>query len=255
MSDQLALDVNVKHPISPKLAEQLGKWTCLYPFFEGPYWQKIKAQLKSDMPVTTPIVENWFKAFRCTTPENLKVVWLGMSPYFTVDKYTQKPVADGLAFSTDTRNDVPPSLYKLYKGIEWDLYKGMNLDMERCNKLEWLAEQGVLLLNAALTTRYGDSKAHLEIWRPFTDYVIDYLNNNYVDLVFVGFGGHAHEYLKRVDTGNHKVILPEHPAASAYASRDWEHQNVFSRTNDYLRSKNKQEILWDKYLVDMVVPF
>ncbi len=152
MSEQLKLNVEIKNKISEKLAIQLDSWTCLYPFFEGPEWIAIKNALRPDINTITPPIDLWFRAFRECKYDNLKVVWLGMTPYHSIDSYSKDHVADGLTFSTDTKNNVPPSLFKVYKGMEWDLWQGMNLEMARCNKLDYLANQGVLMVNAALTT-------------------------------------------------------------------------------------------------------
>lgn len=245
----------MKKMISEKLAEQLGTWTCLYPFFEGLQWMNVKEGIRPDINKITPKVENWFKAFKETPFDEVKVVWLGMSPYYTVDNYTKDYVADGLAFSTAQKHSVPPSLFKLYKGIEEDLWRGMNLAMDRRNNLEFLAHQGILLLNAALTTPLGDSKKHLEIWTPFIKHVIGILSKEKENLVFVSFGTPAAQFMKYVDTTKHHVEQREHPAASAYESRNWEHNKLFSKTNAYLDSVGKTEILWDNYLVDQEVPF
>lgn len=245
----------LKTMISEKLKTQLGEWQCLYPFFEKPEWVKIKDTIRPDIEKVTPDVDNWFKAFRSCPPDKLKVVWLGMSPYFTVDPYTKALTADGLAFSTDTKHSVPPSLFKIYKGMEGDLWNRMNLEMQRRNNLDFLAAQGILLLNSALTTVLGDSKIHLEVWKPFILEVITVLNRTHSNLLFTGFGANANALLTRVDKLKHTVIELEHPAASAYASRDWEHQNLFSRTNEFLLKQNKETILWDNYLVELEVPF
>lgn len=239
--------------VSDKLKEQLGSWTCLYPFFESEEWPKIKEALKQDFDQLTPEIEVWFRAFKECDYNTLSVVWLGLSPYFNKDSYTGKNVADGLAFSTDTKHMVPPSLFQLYKGLEWDKWKGMNLEMQRHNKLDFLAQQGVLLLNSALTTTYGSSEKHLKIWEPFILYVIEVLNKR-KGLVFVGFGKTANELLTRVDKNNHKVFEREHPAAAAYTSRLWKHDKLFTEMDDEL-SKHGKTILWDKYLVDLDVPF
>lgn len=249
------MDVEVKNKIMPKLAAQLGDWTCLYPFFQGPEWIKIKAALKPDIENISPVIDKWFRAFTECTYSNLKVVFLGLCPYHTIDSYTKQLVADGLTFSTAQKHITPPSLYKVYKGIEADLYKGMNLDMIRYQELSFLANQGILLTNLGLTTVIGTAAKHTEIWDPFITYLINTLNKNNKDILFVGFGVPACRKLQQVDLSVHKVIELEHPAASAYASRDWEHEKVFSRINDFLNQHNKTEILWDKYLVDMVVPF
>lgn len=240
--------------VSDALKKQLGDWTCLYPFFESSEWTNIKLQLKQDISSLTPEVEVWFRAFKETKFEELSVVWLGMSPYYTIDSYTLNPTADGLAFSTDPRHTVPPSLFKLYKGMEEDLWRGMNLVMERSNKLDFLAHQGVLLLNCALTTPVGDSKKHIPVWKPFISYVIKTLNAKKEGLIFAGFGSYANELLKKVDATKHVVEEREHPAASSYEYRNWIHDNLFSKINEHLAKQNKT-ILWDKYLLAGEPPF
>lgn len=255
MNDQLRLDVEVKNPITPKLAAQLGDWKCLYPFFEGPEWVALKNAIKPDIEKVSPVIDKWFRAYTACQYKDLKVVFMGLCPYHTVDTYTKALVADGLAFSTVQKHNTPPSLFKVYKGIEADLYNGINLEMERHLELDFLANQGVLLTNVALTTILGTAAYHTKVWEPFTKFLINTLNKNNKDLIFVGFGVPACKTLQQVDQSIHTVIELEHPAASAYESRDWKHEKVFSRINDILRSQNKTEILWDKYLVNMEVPF
>ena len=242
--------------ISKKLADMLGDWTCLYPFFESEEWTKIKEQLRPDMENTTPLVDNWFKAFTLCPFRSLKVVWLGLSPYYTVDTETKQLVADGLAFSTSPANSVPPSLFKIYKGMEWDMWKGMNLQMDRHNDLSFLAYQGVLLLNSALTTVVGKADSHIEIWKPLILEVIKQINEKKEGVIFIGFGKVANELLTRVNKEKHIVFEREHPAASAYQSRDWAHEKVFSLTDAELKKQDKEQIFWDRYLgVEVQVPF
>lgn len=255
---QLKLEVDTKNPITPKLTEQLGDWTCLYPFFEGPEWVGIKNKLKPDINQISPGIENLFKAYKLCKYEDLKVVFMGLCPYHTIDKYTGQMVADGMAFSTDMKHSVPPSLFKVYKGIEWDLWDGMNLNMKRSNDLTFLAEQGILLTNVALTTILGTAAYHTRVWAPFTKFLIETLNKEREGLMFVGFGQVANEALQKVDKTKHQLIELEHPAASAYEHRDWRHEKVFSRINQFLLTKGKPEILWDTHqleLLDEEVPF
>lgn len=211
--------------IGEKLREQLGDWECLYPFFESEQWKKLREKIKPDFNKTTPQMENWFRAFRECPWDEVKVVWVGLSPYYTVDPNTKQNVADGLAFSTSEKHLVPPSLFKLYKGIEWDLWNGYNRDMMRSNDLTYLAKQGILLLNSALTTVYGNSEAHIDIWRPFLEFVMTKIITNKTDLVITGFGKVAHN-LTIMGNKNQHVLNVEHPAASAYQGRDWSHLSL-----------------------------
>lgn len=253
--EQLKLDIQVKNKLSDKLIGQLGDWTCLYSFFESAEWPKIKNALRGDVDKITPDVDNWFRAFTACKYSELRVVFLGLCPYHTRDGYTKELVADGLCFSTATKHNVPPSLYQFYKGMEWDLWDGINLKMDRTNKLDYLAEQGILMANAALTTIEGKASHHNDIWAPFTRFLIETLNKEKKDIIFVGFGEVANRALLKVDRTVHTVIELEHPAAAAYNFRNWKHEKVFSRIDEFLDNKQKGIILWDKYLVDTDCPF
>ena len=241
--------------ISDKLKEQLGDWTCLYPFFESEEWTKLKEKIKPTLSETTPDVSVWFRAFKECPFSKVSVVWLGLSPYYNKDPYTKVNVADGLAFSTDQKHGVPASLFKLYKGLEWDMWGGMNLNMSRSNHLQFLANQGVLLLNTALTTTYGVPDTHLEAWKPFTAFVIKTLNEQKKGLIFCGFGSVANAMLTKVDRKVHSVYEREHPAAASYTYRVWQHENLFTKVNDELSKRKQEIILWDEHMVGMEVPF
>lgn len=235
--------------ISDKLKEQLGDWECLYPFFESEEWPKIKEALKPSLSQTTPDVSVWFRAFKECKYKDVKLVIVGLSPYFGVDSYTNENIADGLAFSTSEKHTVPPSLFKIYKGMEWDLWKGMNRSMDRWNDLTFLANQGVLLLNSALTTTYGSPDAHLEIWKPFTIFVLQQILNKNRDIQIVGMGKHANAIIDGIEGMPLLTTYAlEHPAAAARANREWEHRHIFSTVNETLKEQNLTPIVWDRYL-------
>lgn len=229
--------------ISENLKIQLGDWTNLYPYFESEKWSILKEKLKPDFQNITPDISNWFKAFKMCSPNDLKVVWLGLSPYYHIDTYTKEKVAEGLCFSTSTRNNVPKSLFLIYKAME-TLYDYK--EMDRSNNLEYLAKSGVLLLNAALTTKIGSSDSHLENWQEFTEEVLDQINTTKQNIIFIGFGGVANNILNRVDETKHIVYRREHPAKASYESRMWKHDNIFQKVNEDLKRLGKKEIIWDK---------
>lgn len=242
--------------ISEKLKESLGDWECLYGFFESDEWAKIKKAIKPDFAQTTPEIESWFKAFRLCPYKDLRVVWLGLSPYYTKDPYTNQNVADGLGFSTDTKHSVPLGLFKIYKGMEDDLWRGINLNMDRTNDLSYLAEQGVLLINSALTTTYGKADSQLSIWEPFIQYVLKTISTEKEGIIFCGFGKHAIKLISSTTQQEKHIIHErEHPANSAHEYRTWRHENLFSKINEELGKQDKGVILWDKYLTRIETPF
>lgn len=242
--------------ISQGLREQLGDWEILFPFFESNEWLKIKEALKPDINNLTPEIKVWFRAFKEAKYKDIKVVWLGLSPYYNKDKYTNDNIADGLAFSTPQIHSVPPSLFQLYKGLEWDQYEGMNLNMYRSNELTFLAKEGVLLLNSALTTTYGKPDSHLEIWKPFIEYVLKVLNDK-EGVIFCGFGKVANTLLTCIDKEKHVVFEREHPAAAAYRNDYWKHEKLFTLVDQELVKQGKHSICWDEHLVEGIknLPF
>ena len=105
--------------------------------------------------------ENIFKCFHYFNTEDTKVVILGQDPYHGKDQ------AIGLCFGVSKKTKIPPSL----RNIQNELVTDIGIDLTS-KTLEHWAEQGVLLLNAALTVRMRSPASHMKIWLPFTKYII-----------------------------------------------------------------------------------
>jgi uracil-DNA glycosylase len=93
---------------------------------------------------------------------NIRVVILGQDPYF------QPLLANGLAFSTSDTT-VPVSLAKIYNLM---INAGLIAARPTSHDFSFLAAQGVLLLNTALTTRVGHPGAHVALWAEYVDEII-----------------------------------------------------------------------------------
>lgn len=117
--------------------------------------------------------------------------------------------------------------------------------------LTYLAKQGCLLMNCALTVSENKPGSHCETWQWFTDYIIEYLSNNYKNLIFVLWGAFAYKKIKFIDIDKHKVIISSHPSGLSYnkpmksfpAFSDNDH---FGQINEYLIEFNKPILLYDK---------
>lgn len=119
-----------------------------------------------DISQITPKPNDLFNFARATPYEKIKIVILGQDPY------PKNGEAHGLAFSS-LGAKVPASLRNIYKC----LYKQKQIDsIPTTSDLSYWAEQGVLLLNASLTTQIGKSNAHSHIWKEFTDALIRYIS-------------------------------------------------------------------------------
>jgi len=175
-----------------------------------------------------------FAAFDATPFESVKVVILGQDPYHGPGQ------AHGLCFSVRPDVRVPPSLDNMYKEIERDL----GLPRPDHGWLMPWARRGVLLLNAVLTVEEGRAGSHQgKGWEGFTDHVVDVLNRERQDLVFLLWGSYAQAKGKVIDTTRHCVLRTTHPSPlSAY--RGFLGCGHFSKANGFLRKRGIAPIDW-----------
>jgi uracil-DNA glycosylase len=142
----------------------------------------------------------------------------------------------GLAFSV--RKDVhplPASLRNIFIELQNDLgYQRKNGDLS-----DW-KDQGVLLLNQALTVSTNGLSSHLDIgWELVTEPIISHVAKN--GAVGVLWGKPASRFEKYFTKSN--VIASAHPSPlSAY--RGFLGSKPFSKVNKILRSKGEREIKW-----------
>lgn len=169
-------------------------------------------------------------------PADVKVVILGQDPYHGPNQ------AMGLAFSVPDDVPVPPSLVNIYKEIEAETGKPAR---GRSGNLTGWVEQGVLLLNTALSVRAGHAGSHRGWgWEGFTDGIIQELARRKEGLVFMLWGSHAQEkaHLIPKDRG-HLVLQAPHPSPlSAY--RGFLGCGHFQQANHFLVRKGDTPINW-----------
>lgn len=182
-----------------------------------------------------PNYENIFNAFKYTPLDSVKAVILGQDPYHDVNQ------AHGLSFSV-LCSKLPPSLQNIYKEMENDL--GVLLMQD--GNLEYLARQGVLLLNTVLTVRAHEANSHKDKgWEILTDNVIRLLNEQQRPIVFILWGAPAQKKEKLLTNSIHHIIKSAHPSPlSSY--RGFFGSKPFSRTNEFLKSVGITEIEWTK---------
>jgi uracil-DNA glycosylase len=196
----------------------------------------IEASLQTEADVR-PRRGLWFEALRKVAPQEVRVVLLGQDPYHGEDHGIQQ--AHGLSFSVPDGVRPPPSLRNILKEMESDL--GHPSRVSGGNLSAW-AEQGVLLLNASLTTRSGQAGAHARQWHPFTQKLIEYLGARPDPLVFILWGGHAQKHRQEIGP-QHIVIASAHPSPlSAY--QGFFGSRPFSKANQALVELGKTPVDW-----------
>ena len=150
--------------------------------------------------------------------DKVKVVILGQDPY------PKRRDAIGLAFATSNENSKPKSL----KVIENEL--GTELQ----NDLSHWVEQGVLLLNTALTCEIGNPGSHLEYWKKFTTKVIQGLSSYNKKIIWLLWGNVAKSFSEFIDVES-PVLEAGHPASESYGSGKFLGCNHFTLTNIILQ--------------------
>jgi uracil-DNA glycosylase len=200
------------------------------------------ANLADEIPVDTvvkdtvyPPPEDLFNAFSYMK-EDLKIVLLGQDPYH------RKGQAHGLSFSVQRGVAIPPSLRNIYKALANDI-PGFTAPKHGC-LTEW-AEQGILMLNTALTVDEGAPGSHLNIWEPFTDRLITLLSEQCKGLVFILWGNKAKAKARLIaKSGGHLILECQHPSPQITNNtfdKDCKH---FSMANAWLKDHGKTPINW-----------
>ncbi len=204
--------------------------------FEQPYFQGITAFLKKELAAGKTIYPPGpliFNAFNTTSFDKVKVVILGQDPYIKPGE------AMGLSFSVPKGVAIPPSLRNIYKELETDI----GCEIPKHGDLTKWAEQGVFLLNAALTVEQGNSNSHAKIgWHTFTDAVIKTLSEKRDGLVFMLWGNFAKQKAAFIDPFKHLVLEAAHP--SPLAGGAFNGCAHFSKANEFLENNGESPIQW-----------
>ncbi len=223
---------------------KFGTWANKFkPFFDSGGFDPIYDFLKSESlrgKRISPLSPNTFRCFLETPYDDLKAIMVGMCPYHTFRN--DQPVADGLLLGCSVTNILQPSLEKFYKAIETELYDGMNLNYEKNPDVSYLAQQGVLMLNAGLTVEMGKAGSHNDLWEPFMKYLFqEVLDVVRVPIIFLGKD--AAKIEKYVDPFTW-VFKVSHPASASYSGSEWDSEGVFKKVSKILKDTNNETITW-----------
>lgn len=212
------------------------------PFIESEECDNIYKFLKHESArgkKIAPLSSNVYRCFKETRLDEISVILLGLSPYHTMRNNI--PIADGLLMGCSVTGIVQPSLDQFYTALEKEYYGGLNLHIIKNPDVSYLAEQGVLMLNAALTTEINKAGSHLEIWEPFIKYLFEeVVNNHKIPAVFLG--REAAKYKKYRPPMSWNFTL-SHPASASYNHTEWDSQGVFKKVNEVIE-KDIDKIQW-----------
>ncbi len=205
---------------------RLGDWAGL-PFFDTDL-SGIATKLEKGF---LPPASLTFAALERCQPEKTKAIIIGQDPYHTPGK------ADGLAFSIpQSFGGRLDSLGNIFKEIQSDLGQ----ERRRTDLHDW-ADQGVLLLNTALSVPPGQPKAHAKLgWAVLVQQVIARLNDR--PRAFILWGGPAQAYEKHL-SDQHLTVKSAHPSPLS-CHRGFFGSRPFSTVNQWLIEQGQEPIHW-----------
>lgn len=181
-----------------------------------------------------PLPEETFAAFALTPYDDVKVVLLGQDPYPLPGD------AMGLSFSVHAGRPLPASLRSINTMMELD-----GLEPLTSGDLTAWGEQGVLLLNTALTVVRSRAGSHLNQWKPFTQSVIELLSARERPMVFLMWGAKALWWERFIDTDRHQLVSAPHPAVRGTHPTAFHTSKSFSRVNAELTRFGEKPIDWE----------
>lgn len=179
---------------------------------------------------------------------DIKVILLEQDPY-----YTPEGMATGLSFINGIEKIIPVSLRNMYKKLSMEGFEDPNIN-------NW-EQQGIFLLNTALTVYPGEPNSHKLIWRNFIISIIRYISN-YNPSIFILLGSNAKSFKPfisnqiLVDNYENLDIMPyapqynyiiesTHPASEVYNKGSFlNSKDIFLTCNTILKNKKEKEISW-----------
>ena len=203
--------------------------------YKKPYYKELYDKVKEEYSnyQVFPDSEDIFNAFHFTPLHNVKVVILGQDPYHDVGQ------AHGLCFSVKQGVTVPPSLCNIYKELKSDL----GCYIPNNGYLKKWADQGVMLLNTALTVRAHEANSHKDIgWEKFTDAAIRILNEQDRPIVYLLWGRFAQMKKKMLNNPKHLILEAAHP--SPLSVKKFYGCKHFSKANEFLKEHGLEPIDW-----------
>ncbi|MEY3725385.1 MAG: hypothetical protein RLZZ365_1320 [Pseudomonadota bacterium] len=225
--------------------------SLLNQYLQSRDWQSLSEkfakeyQLHSD--AIRPDRERIFNALHLTPVNHVKVIVLGQDPYHSPG------LAQGLAFSVPKdiplqSKQFPSSLRNINKALALEGFGSLN-----SGDLTHWANQGVLLLNTALSVRLGEANSHAQLgWKSFVIEIIQKLSQQ-ANLVWMLWGGHAQSMEEYIHNPNqHLILKSSHPSGlGVYKTAqpfiypgDQKSCGHFTKANAYLTTHQKSPINW-----------
>lgn len=241
----MVAEINVKD-IKAKLIAKLqgtGWEDKLYRFLSYRDFDDIIYALHTDVSHGyrfTPTLNDVLNPFIHCPYDKVRIIFLVPEPILRLG------YCDGLAFScnkVEYKKGVEAMQQYIFDEIDRTVYKKNPPQHERSLK-RW-AEQGILLINCTPTTRLHEKGKHVDIWRTYSNWVVEMLNEISKDLIFVFFGDAFERWGDNL-SHDKKIFTVTNPIDMGRYSytREWNSNNLFNIINQELKRNGETEIKW-----------
>lgn len=214
----------------------------------------------------TPRIELILSAFHLVSmdpeglfPNSLRVVFMFQ------DTYPTPGAACGVAI-TSLNDRVQPTLRNFYQRIvetyempapvennqslyEPPIYNGTKANMPQRipnGDVRGWAAQGILMLNAGLSTLEYKKEAHIDAWSLLMPRLIEWISTAFPFVVFVLFGKVAQSYKGQINASKHHILTTSHPGDNGY-NRGFGTSDIFNEVNRALTANHRPSIQWEDF--------
>ena len=172
--------------------------------------------------VTFPPKHLVFTAFQIPV-DQIKVTLIGQDAYHGVGQ------AMGLAFSVPHAVKIPPSLINIFKELNTE-FPERGYSFQHGDLTKWTTNEGIMLLNSALTVRQSTPLSHIKKWENFTDAVIKYILENNKTCIFLLLGNYAKDKTRIIKNAA-RCVTGVHPSPLS-AHNGFFGSNIFKQIED-----------------------
>ena len=161
------------------------------------------------------------------------------------DPYPQPGISTGYAAACNGKWQ--PSLNIMVRELEKE-YDLSDLAQTFDGTLTNWVNQGVILINSALSCEEWKPNTHTELWKPFMIELFKIFNDlkltqeSMNSIVFVFLGKNAQSYSYLINEALHPKINRNHPAVETHGTLKFE--GFYQEVNNYLVELNREEIKW-----------
>lgn len=141
----------------------------------------------------------------------------------------------------------PKNIFRAFRACSFKVVKEAAINyeiphnlIEFDNTLESWAEQGILMINTALTCEVGRVGAHFDIWKPFVSKLIHNMSYKDGGMIYVLFGSQAGLFKNDI-VNSLKTIEVYHPAYYARTGKKMP-SSVFTDINQALKQQYNYQI-------------